>query len=122
MNTSTLILLIAIGLLTGVLSGVLGIGGGVIMIPAMVYFLGFTQHEAVGTSLAVMLPPIGAFAAYNYYKAGQVDIKVALILAAGFILGSFVSSKLAIKLPENIIKKVFAGLLLFVAIKMFLSK
>ena len=122
MNTTTLIILIAIGLLTGSLSGMLGIGGGIIMIPAMVYFLGFTQHQAVGTSLAVMLPPIGAFAAYNYYKAGHVDIKVALILAATFILGSYLTSKLAVKMPEQIIKKIFAGLLLFVAIKMFLSK
>jgi uncharacterized protein len=122
MNTTTLIILIAIGLLTGSLSGMLGIGGGIIMIPAMVYFLGFTQHQAVGTSLAVMLPPIGAFAAYNYYKAGHVDVKVALILAATFILGSYLTSKLAVKMPEQIIKKIFAGLLLFIAIKMFFSK
>ena len=96
MSLTTLLILLVIGLITGMLSGMLGIGGGLIVIPALVIFLGFSQHEAQGTSLAMMLPPIGIVAAINYYKAGHVDIKVALILAVAFIIGSGLGSKLAI--------------------------
>ncbi|MBP1666059.1 MAG: Sulfite exporter TauE/SafE, partial [Bacteroidetes bacterium] len=81
MDLETFLILIVIGLITGAVGGMLGIGGALILIPALVYFMGFSQHEAIGTSLAVMLPPIGLFAAYNYYKAGQVNIKYALIIA-----------------------------------------
>ena len=96
MDATTLLLLIAIGLVAGALGGLLGIGGGIIMIPAMVYVMGMGQHEAIGTSLAVMLPPIGLFAAYNYYKEGYINLKFALIMAAAFMVGSFFSSKLAV--------------------------
>ncbi len=122
MNTQTLVLLILIGLLAGSLGGLLGIGGGIIMIPAMVYILGMSQHEAVGTSLAVMLPPIGMFAAYNFHKAGYINLKYALIMAAAFMVGSFFSSKIAVSLPANIIQKVFSVFLVLVAIKMFFTK
>ncbi len=122
MNAQTLILLILIGLLAGSLGGILGIGGGIIMIPAMVYFLGMSQHEAVGTSLAVMLPPIGMFAAYNFHKAGYINLKYALIMATAFMIGSFFSSKIAVTLPANIIQKVFSVFLVLVAIKMFFTK
>lgn len=122
MNLETLLLLIAVGLLTGTLGGMLGIGGGLILIPALVYIFGFSQHQAIGTSLAIMLPPIGMFAAYNYYKAGQVNLKYALILAAAFMIGSYFSSKLALKIPENILRKTFSIFLILVAIKMLLSK
>ena len=77
MATSMLLTLIVIGIITGVMAGMLGIGGAIIMIPAMVFFMGFSQQMAQGTSLAVMLPPVGILAAYNYYKAGQVNIKFA---------------------------------------------
>ena len=81
-----------------------------------------TQHGAQGTSLAMMLPPIGIIAAWNYYKAGHVDIRIALILAIMFIIGSFFGSKLAIKLPQEVLKKVFGVFLLLVAIKMLFWK
>lgn len=116
-----IILLILIGLVTGALSGILGIGGGVIVIPALVLLLNFSQKLAQGTSLAMLLPPIGLLAAYNYYKAGYVDIKAAIILIITFIIGSYISSKFAVQLPDAIIKKVFAVFLIVYAIKIILE-
>lgn len=117
-----LLILIGIGILTGFMAGMLGIGGAIIMIPAMVFFLGFSQQTAQGTSLAVMLPPIGIIAAYNYYKAGEVNFKFALILAVAFLFGSYFGSKLALTIPQALLKKVFGVLLLVVAFRMLLSK
>ncbi|MCX6329734.1 MAG: sulfite exporter TauE/SafE family protein [Bacteroidia bacterium] len=122
MSVSMMVILIIIGVITGLMAGMLGIGGAIIMIPALVFFMGFSQQMAQGTSLAVMLPPIGIFAAYNYWKAGQVDIKFALILAAAFIIGSFFGSKIALNLPQAVLKKIFGVLLLLVAAKMLFSK
>jgi uncharacterized membrane protein YfcA len=122
MSTSVLLILIVIGIITGVMAGMLGIGGAIIMIPALVFFLGLSQQTAQGTSLAVMLPPIGIIAAYNYFKAGQVNIKFALILAAAFIIGSYFGSKIALNIPPAILKKIFGVLLLLVAAKMLFSK
>jgi uncharacterized protein len=122
MSTSVLLILVVIGIITGFMAGMLGIGGAIIMIPALVFFMGLTQQTAQGTSLAVMLPPIGIIAAYNYYKAGQVNIKFALILAAAFIIGSYFGSKIAINIPQPILKKIFGILLLLVAAKMLFSK
>jgi hypothetical protein len=104
------------------MAGMLGIGGAIIMIPALVYILGISQQTAQGTSLAVMLPPVGVLAAYNYFKAGHVNIKFAIILAVFFLVGSFFGSKLALKIPQEILKKIFGILLLLVAAKMLLSK
>lgn len=122
MATSTLLILILIGIITGIMAGMLGIGGAIILVPALVYILGLSQQAAQGTSLAVMLPPIGIIAAYNYYKAGQVNMKFALLLAACFIVGSYFGSKLSLTLPEAVLKKTFGILLLAVAMKMLLSK
>jgi uncharacterized membrane protein YfcA len=122
MNAYTLLMLVLTGLVAGALSGILGIGGGIILIPALVYLLGFSQFQAVGTSLAVMLPPIGVFAAYNYYKEGNVNMLYAIILAVVFMIGSYLTSKVAVKLPENVVRKAFSLLLFFTAIKMFFSK
>jgi len=122
MSTSMLLILIVIGLITGAMAGMLGIGGAIIMIPSLVYILGISQQTAQGTSLAVMLPPIGVIAAYNYYKAGHVNIKFAVILAVFFIVGSYFGSKLALTIPQNVLKKIFGLLLLLVAAKMLLSK
>jgi uncharacterized membrane protein YfcA len=122
MSVSMMVILIIIGVITGLMAGMLGIGGAIIMIPALVFFMGFSQQMAQGTSLAVMLPPVGIFATYNYWKAGQVDIKFALILAAAFIIGSFFGSKIALNLPQAVLKKIFGILLLLVAAKMLFSK
>jgi uncharacterized membrane protein YfcA len=122
MSVTTLILLLAIGLVTGAVAGMLGVGGAVIMVPALVFIMGFSQQMAQGTSLAVMLPPIGIIAAYNYWRVGQVNLKYALILAGVFIIGSYFGSKFAISLPQPVLKKIFGVLLLLVAAKMLLSK
>lgn len=122
MSPSMLLLLIVIGIITGFMAGMLGIGGAIIMIPALVIFMGFSQQMAQGTSLAVMLPPVGIIAAYNYHKAGHVDIKVAIILAVCFLIGSYFGSKAALSLPQPVLKKIFGVLLLLVAVKMLFSK
>jgi len=122
MSVSTILILLVIGIITGVMAGMLGIGGGLVVIPALVIFMGMSQQTAQGTSLAMMLPPIGILAAYNYYKAGHVDIKIAIMLAITFIAGSYFGSKLAIKLPQELMKKIFGIFLLLVAIKMLFWK
>jgi len=122
MSTSMILILIVIGIITGVMAGMLGIGGAIIMIPALVFLLGISQQTAQGTSLAVMLPPVGIIAAYNYYKAGHVNIRFAIVLAVLFLVGSYFGSKLALTIPQNVLKKIFGVLLLLVAAKMLLSK
>jgi uncharacterized protein len=122
MSTSMLLILIVIGIITGFTAGMLGIGGAIIMIPALVFFLGFSQQMAQGTSLAVMLPPVGILAAYNYYKAGNVNIKFAIILAVCFLIGSYFGSKYALTMPQATLKKIFGILLLLVAVKMLFTK
>lgn len=122
MEITTIFIIIIIGVIAGAFSGFIGIGGGLIVVPALVYFLGFGQHEAQGTSLAMMLPPIGLLAVYNYYKVGHVDFKVSLILAITFILGSFFGSKLAISLNAETLKKAFGIIIIILGIKMILGK
>lgn len=122
MSVTMLLMLLLIGLVTGVIAGMFGIGGAIVMVPALVFVVGFSQHMAQGTSLAVMLPPIGIFAAYNYWKAGHVNIKFALILAATFMIGSYFGSKLALTLPQPVLKKLFGLLLILAAAKMLFSK
>jgi uncharacterized protein len=122
MSTTMLLILVVIGIITGIMAGMLGIGGAIIMIPALVFLLGISQQSAQGTSLAVMLPPVGIIAAYNYYKAGHVNIKFAIILAVCFLVGSYFGSKLALDLPQAVLKKIFGVLLLLVAARMLLSK
>ena len=122
MSVTMLLLLLAIGIVTGIMAGMLGIGGALIMVPALVFIMGFSQYLAQGTSLAVMLPPIGIIAAYNYWKAGQVNLKFAIILAVAFIIGSYFGSKFALTLPQPVLKKIFGILLLAVAARMLLAK
>jgi uncharacterized membrane protein YfcA len=122
MSVSTIIILLIIGMITGVMAGMLGIGGGLVVIPALVMVMGMSQQSAQGTSLAMMLPPIGILAAYNYYKAGHVDIKFALFLAFAFIIGSYFGSRIAVKLPQEVLKKIFGAFLLLVAVKMLFWK
>ncbi len=122
MNLTTIAILVMIGLMAGVFGGMFGVGGAIIMIPALVYFLGVDQHTAQGTSVAIMLPPIGLFAAYNYYKAGEVNIWYAVIIAIAFMAGGFFGSKIALALPENLLKRLFGVLLLLLALKMIFSK
>ena len=123
MSTYTLIMLLVIGLAAGTLAGLVGVGGGVIIIPALVYFLGFSQKEAQGTSLGILLLPVGILAVINYYKQGFVDIKVVLLVSAAFIIGGFFGSKLALSISQETLRKVFGTLLLVLAIKiLFIDK
>src|SRR5687767_12053804 len=117
-----IVLLIVIGILAGILSGLIGIGGGIIVIPALVILLGFSQQTAQGTTLAMMVPPIGLLAAWAYYKEGFVDVRAAAVICAGFILGSFFGAKYATGIPQDTLRKIFSIILIGVAIKMFFSK
>ncbi|MCX6303373.1 MAG: TSUP family transporter [Bacteroidetes bacterium] len=121
MGTTTVIYLIAIGLMAGIFGGIFGVGGAIVMVPAMVCFLGANQHTAQGTNLAVMLPPIGLFAAYNYYKAGQVNIWYAVIIAISFMIGGSFGSKIAVNFPQNIMKKLFRIFLLVMALRLIFT-
>ncbi|CAG5077019.1 sulfite exporter TauE/SafE family protein [Parvicella tangerina] len=124
MEISTILILMGIGLAAGILSGFVGVGGGVIIIPALIYFLGYNQLQAQGMSLTLMLPPIGVLAFYNYYQKGHIDkmgIISASIMAVLFIIGGFVGSKLALKIPVNVVKLLFGLLMLYVSIRMIMS-
>jgi len=121
MEISTLIILILIGLLAGALSGFVGIGGGIIVVPALVYLLGLSQFEAQGTSLLLMLPPIGILAVLNYYQTGVVNWKYATVIALTFVVGGYFGSKITLKLDETLVKLIFGILMLLVAIKMIIS-
>jgi len=109
-------ILLATGLLAGILSGFLGIGGGIIVIPILVGVLGYSQQMAQGTSLALLLPPIGLLAVMNYYNAGHVNIKAAIFMIITFLIGSYFSSKIAINLDTVYLKKGFAVFLIIYAI------
>lgn len=124
LSMETYLILILIGLAAGILSGLIGVGGGIIMVPALVFFLGMSQLEAQGTSIAIMLPPVGALAAYNYYKAGALNIHYAIIIAIFFVLGAYFGSRLSIYvISESLLKKIFGAVMMFVAIKLiFFSK
>jgi uncharacterized protein len=122
MSGTTFAILIIIGLVAGFLGGMLGLGGAIILIPAMVLFLAMDQRMAQGTTMAIMLPPIGLFAAYNYYKAGFVNIRYALVIAVVFMIGGYLGSKLALNLPVSVLKKIFAVMLTLIAAKMVFTK
>lgn len=122
MTLQIILSLILIGILAGVLSGLVGVGGGIIMVPLLVMFFSFNQHEAQGTSLAVLAVPVTAVAVFNYYKEGQINLKYAAIIAVFFVLGSIVGSKFALTLDQKVLKKIFAVVLLVIAGKMLLDK
>mgnify|MGYP001580316564 CR=1 FL=1 len=122
MSATVIISLLIIGVLAGILSGLIGVGGGVIMIPLLVFVLGYSQHAAQGTSLAVLAIPVTFIAAYNYYSEGYINWKFALIIALGFLVGGYFGSKLAISINQSMLKKIFGVILLIAAIKMFFGK
>lgn len=118
MDILTFVLLVVIGLLAGLFSGLVGLGGGIIIIPALVFLLGMNQQTAQGTSIALMLPPIGLLAAINYYKSGAINITYAIIIASAFFIGGYFGSKVALSLPEAIVRKVFAAFMILLGLKM----
>ncbi len=112
---------LAIGLLIGIVSGLIGIGGGVLVIPALMYCFGMSQIRAQGTSIAILLLPIGIFAFLSYYRAGQVDVKLAALIAVGFAIGGWLGGSWAQHLPELVLKRSFAALLILIAAKLIFS-
>ena len=118
MDTQTILILFCIGI-AGMLSGIVGIGGGIIIVPALVFFLGFSQLKAQGTSLGILLLPVGILAVIQFYKQGYIDMKTVGIVACSFVVGGYLGSKIALALPQETVKKVFAVLLLLISIKMF---
>ncbi len=116
------ILYIGLGLLAGILSGAFGIGGGLLLVPALVLLCGFTQHQAQGTTLAVMVPPIGLLAALRYYQAGNVKLAVAAFICAGFFIGGLIGANMVQGLSDPVMKKMFGIFLLIVAVRTILSK
>lgn len=122
MTSNEIIVLISIGLFAGLVSGTLGLGGGIVIIPALVFFLGLTQHQAQGTSLAILLFPIGILGVYNYYKAGFVNMKYTLVIVLAFIIGSYFGSLLSINLPEKFLRKIFGIGVFLISLRMIFGK
>ena len=123
MATQLILTALLIGLVAGMLSGLIGIGGGIIMVPALIFFMNYTQHQAQGTSLAVLTLPVVIIASLYYYQQCQqagtpINLKIVGLLAAGFIVGAFFGSKLALTLDQEMLKKIFAVILFYTAFKM----
>ncbi len=124
MDFQTLFILILIGLFAGIASGFIGIGGGLIIVPCLIYFLGLSQYQAQGISLTLMLPPIGILAFYTYYQGGHLSktfITYAMVMAGSFVIGGLIGSKLTLKTPIYIIKLTFGSVMLYASIKMIIS-
>ncbi len=119
---TTILILVVIGLIAGIFSGVLGIGGGLVMVPLLAFALGFNQFQAQGTSLAVLAVPVTFLAAYTYYNAGHVNLKYAGVIALTFVIGGYLGSKWAMTIDQTILKKIFGVLLIVVALKMIFGK
>lgn len=119
---ATYLLFIAIGLFAGLLSGLFGIGGGIIIVPALIYLCGFTQLKAQGTSLAILLPPVGILAFLEYYRKGNVDVKAGILICATLFLGAMFGGRIAQNIPTEYLKKGFAVFMLLVSLKMLISK
>ena len=117
-STTQIVILLMVGLMAGALSGFVGVGGGIIIVPAMIYFMNMNQMQAQGVSLALLMLPVGILGVMNYYKAGHIQFSYVIIIAIGFVLGNYFGSKYAMKVPEHKIKFLFALLMLYVAVQM----
>jgi len=113
--------LICLGMLAGMTSGLIGIGGGIIIVPVLVIFFRFSQQLAQGTTLALMVPPLGAFAAWSYYRQGYVDVKTAAVICLGFLAGSVLGADLALRIPAEVLTRIFGALLVGIGMKMLLT-
>jgi uncharacterized membrane protein YfcA len=113
---------IVLGLLAGILSGFMGVGGAIFIVPVLIYGFGWSQHMAQGTTLAMLVPPIGILAAWQYYRAGHTDLRVASLLCLGFIAGGYVGGLFANQLPADTLRKIFGAVLLAISIKMIIGK
>jgi uncharacterized protein len=118
MTVQLVLFLGLVGFFAGVLSGLVGVGGGIIIVPCLVIFLGFSQQAAQGTSLGLLLLPVGIFAVINYYNKGYIDFKVVLVMSIAFIAGGWLGSKLALQLSQEVLRKIFAVVLIYTAFRM----
>lgn len=118
MDLQTLIILVMVGIIAGMLSGLVGIGGGIIIVPALIFFLGMSQKMAQGTSLGILLLPVGILGVIQYYKQDYIDIRVVAIISLAFFFGSYFGSKIALSLPQEALKKIFAVFMILMAIKL----
>lgn len=121
MTLQTIIILLSIGLFAGMLSGFVGVGGGVVIVPALVFFLGLTQHQAQGTSLFILVLPVGILAVMNYSKTANINWSYGMVIALAFIVGGFLGSKLSLKLSPSVVKLAFGIIMAFVSFKLILS-
>ena len=122
MEIQQLFVLLAVGIIAGFLSGLIGIGGGIVIVPVLIYFFSMSQKTAQGTTLFMFLLPIGVLGVYNYYKAGHVDFKAAAIMAITFVIGSYLGSKAAIEFDTKLVKQIFAVSIIIIGVKMLLGK
>lgn len=123
MSLQVIIILFLVGLAAAILGGLVGVGGGIIIVPSLIYFLGFSQKEAQGTSLGILLLPIGILGVLQFYKAGYVDMRTVWAVSFGFLVGSYFGSKIALRFPQETVKRIFAVLMMLIALKMlFLDK
>lgn len=118
MGAETVLLLLIIGFAAGVLSGLVGVGGGIIIVPALIFFMGFSQHQAQGTSLGLLLLPVGILAVMNYYNKGLIDLRMVAIMCVAFVAGGWLGSKWAISLPQTSLRRIFAVMLFYTGVKM----
>ncbi len=122
MDIQTIGLLLLTGLCAGILSGFVGVGGGLIMVPMMVWLLGYSQHQAQGTSLAVLMLPVVFMAVRNYYRAGMIDPRVVALIAVAFLAGGYFGSRWSLALPMDAVRKIFGGIMLLAGLKMILDR
>ena len=117
-----IVLYIILGLVAGAFAGIFGIGGGLILIPAMIFLFGMTQHQAQGMTLAILVPPVGILAAWRYYQSGHINLPMAGFICLGFLFGGLLGANLAQSVSDPALKKLFAVFLFIVSINMFFSK
>ncbi|MGD0590074.1 MAG: sulfite exporter TauE/SafE family protein [Bacteroidota bacterium] len=121
-NMGNIIAYLLLGLAAGILSGLVGIGGGILIVPALVFLFGFSQQQAQGTTLALLVPPIGILAAWTYYQHGFVNLQAALFIATGFIAGSFYGARFVTGIPNSTLEKIFGAFLVLIGLKMIFGK
>ena len=121
MSVQTILFLVLIGISSGILSGFVGVGGGIIIVPALVFLLGMTQHQAQGTSLFILLLPVGILAVKNYMKAGHINWGYGIVVSLTFVLGGYIGSKLSLKLSPHAVKFVFGIIMLLISVKLIVS-
>ncbi len=122
MDIHTVLILLLIGLIAGFASGMVGIGGGILIIPALIFFLGLTQHQAQGATLGLLLMPVGFLAAINYYKTGNLNIYYSLIMAITFVGGAWLGSKVSLNIDAVLMRKIFGGIILLISLKLIFGK